>query len=169
MPPPATMIHFEAKILLIDDDPNVQNSIGEALRDAGVKVVMAGTGLAGLEAVNREKFDLILLDLGLPDIEGFEVLRCVQSDPVHRLTPVVVLTGWNTTADKVKGFELGAVDYVTKPFSVLELQARVRAVLRGKRLQDQLTQANRELEAARVAAESANRAKSEFLANMSHE
>ncbi len=163
------MTHLEARILLIDDDPNVQLSIAEGLRDAGVKVVSVGTGLAGLEAVNREKFDLILLDLGLPDIEGFEVLRCIQNDPVHRLTPVVVLTGWNTTADKVKGFELGAVDYITKPFSVLELQARARSVLRTKRLQDQLTQANRELDAARVAAESANRAKSEFLANMSHE
>ena len=153
----------------MDDDPLVTVSITESLRDSGVNVISSATGLGALEMVNRGKFDLILLDLGLPDLGGFEVLRCLQSDPIHKHIPVVVITGWNTTTDKVKGFELGAVDYITKPFSVLELQARVRSVLKTKRLQDQLSKSNRDLEAARQAAEAANLAKSEFLANMSHE
>ena len=83
--------------------------------------------------------------------------------------PVIVLTGWNNITDKVTGFDLGAVDYITKPFEVAELRARVRSVLRTQMLQDQLAQANRALEAARVTAEAGTRAKSEFLANMSHE
>jgi signal transduction histidine kinase/HPt (histidine-containing phosphotransfer) domain-containing protein len=80
-----------------------------------------------------------------------------------------VLTAWNSTSDKLRGFELGAVDYLTKPFQSAELRARVRAALRARKLQQELTQANRELLGARVAAESAARAKAEFLANMSHE
>ena len=83
--------------------------------------------------------------------------------------PVIVLTGWDNVTDKVTGFDLGAVDYITKPFEVAELRARVRSVLRTQMLQDQLAQANRALEAARVRAEAGTRAKSEFLANMSHE
>src|SRR4029077_6264617 len=75
----------------------------------------------------------------------------------------------NSTTDKLRGFELGAVDYLTKPFQSAELRARLCAALRTKRLQDDLTQANRELFAARVAAEAAGRAKADFLANMSHE
>lgn len=157
------------RVLLVDDDLQLQETIAECLRDSGIDVICAGTGLRGLELVFQERVDLILLDLGLPDMEGFEVLRCVKLDETHRSIPVIVLTGWTSTADKLRGFELGAVDYVTKPFSVPELQVRVESALRAKRLQDQLTQANRELEAARSAAESANRAKSEFLANMSHE
>src|SRR6185312_5440075 len=83
--------------------------------------------------------------------------------------PVIVLTAWNSTDDKLRGFELDAVDYVTKPFEASEFRARVCRALRTKHLQDALTLANRELLAARVAAESAARAKAEFLANMSHE
>ena len=79
------------------------------------------------------------------------------------------VSAWNSTKNKLRGFELGAVDYLTKPFESAELRARVQAALRAKRLQDDLTQANRELLAARVAAEAAARAKADFLANMSHE
>jgi signal transduction histidine kinase/HPt (histidine-containing phosphotransfer) domain-containing protein len=112
---------------------------------------------------------LILLDLGLPGINGFELLRQLKESPETQTIPVIVLTAWNSTTDKLRGFELGAVDYLTKPFEPAELRARLRAVLRAKHLQDDLTQANRELLAARVTAEAATRAKAEFLANMSHE
>jgi DNA-binding response OmpR family regulator len=91
----------------------------------------------------------------------------VKEESKH--VPVIVLTGWDNVTDKVTGFDLGAVDYITKPFEVAELRARVRSVLRTQMLQDQLAQANRALEAARVRAEAGTRAKSEFLANMSHE
>ena len=112
---------------------------------------------------------MILLDLGLPGVNGFELLRQLKESPETQTIPVIVLTAWNSTTDKLRGFELGAVDYLTKPFESAELRARLRAVLRAKHLQDELTQANRELLAARVAAEAATRAKAEFLANMSHE
>ena len=112
---------------------------------------------------------MILLDLGLPGINGFELLRQLKESPETQAIPVIVLTAWNSTTDKLRGFELGAVDYLTKPFESAELRARLRAVLRAKHLQDELTQTNRELLAARVAAEAAARAKAEFLANMSHE
>ena len=117
----------------------------------------------------EQPFDLILLDLGLPGVNGFELLRQLKECPETQTIPVIVLTAWNSTTDKLRGFELGAVDYLTKPFEAAELRARLRAVLRAKHLQDELTQTNRELLAARLAAEGATRAKAEFLANMSHE
>gem|GEM_PF-619254 len=140
-----------ANILVVDDDVTILETVTAALSNASVRVITADSALGGLQKVHAERVDLILLDLGFPEgVEGFEVLRCLKADPIHRAIPVIVLTGWNTTADKLRGFELGAVDYVTKPFSALELQARVRALLRTKALQDQLTQANRDLERARA-------------------
>ena len=111
----------------------------------------------------------MLLDLGLPGLNGFEILRQLKEHPLDRPLPVIVLTAWNSTTDKLRGFELGAVDYLTKPFEAAELRARLRSALRTKHLQAQLSQTNRDLDAARVTAETAARAKAEFLANMSHE
>ena len=102
-------------------------------------------------------------------MNGFEFFQRLKESPETESIPVIVLTAWNASRDKLRAFELGAVDYVTKPFETAELRARLRSALRSKRLQDEQTQANRELLAARVAAEAAARAKAEFLANMSHE
>ena len=121
------------------------------------------------DEVHQQRVDLMLLDLGLPDMNGFEILRQLKDEPPKNPTPVIVLTAWNSTTDKLRGFELGAVDYLTKPFEASELRARLRAALRAKHLQEQLTRTNHDLEAARNAAEAAARAKAEFLANMSHE
>jgi putative two-component system response regulator len=96
---------------------------------------------------------LILLDLGLPGMNGFEVLQRLKQEAASRSTPVILLTGWQAIGDKLRGFELGAVDYITKPFQLVELRARIGATIRTKRLQDELTQANRELEAMHLAAE----------------
>ena len=157
------------QVLVIDDDPTTRELVSAGLASEQINVLHARSGEHGLEAARQFKLDLILLDLGLPDQDGFEVLRQLKEQPALRGVPVVLLTAWNSTADKVAGFELGAVDYVTKPCDLPELRARVRSVLRTKSLQTQLEQTNQELEAARVAAEAAARAKSEFLANMSHE
>jgi len=139
------------------------------LQDDHITLISAKDVSEGFKLAREAPCDLILLDLGLPGVNGFELLRQLKECPETQTIPVIVLTAWNSTADKLRGFELGAVDYLTKPFEPAELRARVRAVLRARQLQDELTQTNRELLAARVAAEGAARAKAEFLANMSHE
>ena len=117
------------KILVVDDEADVVESVrlGFTLQWREVDVLGASSGEAALDAVEREQPDIVLLDIGLPDIDGFEVLGRIRefSD-----TPVVMLTARDDALDKVKGLELGADDYVTKPFNHLELMARVKAVLR---------------------------------------
>jgi two-component system KDP operon response regulator KdpE len=117
------------RILVVDDEPDVIESIrlGFALQWREVEVLGAADADAALDLVERESPDLVLLDIGLPGRDGFEVLRELRefSD-----VPVVMLTARDDAMDKVKGLELGADDYVTKPFNHLELMARVRAVLR---------------------------------------
>jgi len=158
-----------SQVLLVEDDPKMPEVLASLLQEASIALAHAGTGADALRLVHDRHVDLVLLDLGLPDLDGFDVLKSLKQAPETQGIPVIVMTAWNSTKDKLRGFELGAADYLTKPFEAAELRARVCAVLRAKRLQDELTQTNRELTAARVAAESAGRAKAEFLANMSHE
>jgi two-component system KDP operon response regulator KdpE len=117
------------KILVVDDAPEVVDSVrlGFAVQWREVDVVSAGTGQQAMDLVERESPDLVLLDVGLPDMDGFKVLQELRffSD-----VPVVMLTARDDTIDKVRGLELGADDYVTKPFNHLELLARIKAVLR---------------------------------------
>jgi len=117
------------KILVVDDATDVVESVqlGFLLQWRDVEIIPAATGKRALELVEEAAPDLVLLDIGLPDIDGYEVLRQLRefSD-----VPVIMLTARDDTLDKVKGLELGADDYVTKPFNHLELLARVRAVLR---------------------------------------
>jgi two-component system, OmpR family, KDP operon response regulator KdpE len=117
------------KILVVDDEPDVVESvrIGFTLHWREIEVIGATSGEEALDAVERDRPDVILLDIGLPDIDGFEVLRRIRD---FADVPVIMLTARDDSMDKVKGLELGADDYVTKPFNHLELMARVRAVLR---------------------------------------
>lgn len=158
-----------AKVLVVEDDMRMRDVLAALLQDAHTDISIARTVEEALAIIRQAPLDLILLDLGLPGVNGFELLKALKADPQTEMIPVIVLTAWNSTGDKLRGFELGASDYLTKPFEPAELRARVCAVLRAKRLQDQLTHANRELVAARLVAENAARAKAEFLANMSHE
>jgi len=139
------------------------------LHDDAITLTNAKDGPEALQMAKEQPCDLILLDLGLPGMDGFEVLRKLKETPETESIPVIVLTAWNRTSDKLRGFELGAVDYLTKPFESRELRARLCAALRAKHLQAELARTNQELVTARVAAEAAARAKAEFLANMSHE
>jgi CheY-like chemotaxis protein len=156
-------------VLLVEDDPRMPEILSGLLHDDNILLTGAHDATEAMERLREKPFDLILLDLGLPGMNGFELLRQLKESPETENIPVVVLTAWNSTNDKLRGFELGAVDYLTKPFESSELRARVRSALRAKHLQDQLGQTNRDLLGARVAAEGAARAKAEFLANMSHE
>jgi len=155
--------------LLVEDDPRMPEVLAGLLHDDHIMLSSANNAAEALKLLEKGTFDLILLDLGLPGMNGFELLRRLKESPETQTIPVIVVTAWNRTPDKLRGFELGAVDYLTKPFESAELRARLRAALRAKHLQDELTQTNRELLAARVAAEAAARSKAEFLANMSHE
>jgi two-component system KDP operon response regulator KdpE len=117
------------RILVVDDEPDVVESVrlGFTLQWRDIDVLGAGDAEEALDIVERERPDIILLDVGLPGMDGFGVLREIR---VFSDVPVVMLTARDDAMDKVKGLELGADDYVTKPFNHLELMARVRAVLR---------------------------------------
>src|ERR1051326_5656318 len=115
--------------------------LSELLRADNVSISSAKNAVEALRLMKERRFDLILLDLGLPGVDGFELLAKFKQLPETESTPVIVLTAWNTTNDKLRGFELGAADYLVKPLEGAELRARVLAALRAKHLQDELTQA----------------------------
>jgi CheY-like chemotaxis protein/HPt (histidine-containing phosphotransfer) domain-containing protein len=158
-----------ARVLLIEDDPEMLEILAPSMGEDGLLLDAVGHGRDAVDEITQQTPDLVLLDLGLPGINGLKILESLKNNPALRDIPVIVITAWNSTEDKVRAFDLGAVDYITKPFEPTELRARVRSVLKTKRLQDELTRANRELEAARAVAEETARAKAGFLANMSHE
>ena len=116
-----------ARILIVDDEPNIMGTVAALLRAKGYEVLSAMTGRAALETVDRDKPDVIVLDLGLPDIDGVDVCVAVrQSSSV----PILVLSARGAEGDKVRALDAGADDYVTKPFGAEELLARIRASLR---------------------------------------
>jgi two-component system KDP operon response regulator KdpE len=115
------------RILVVDDEPNILATLAPLLRSRGYEVSTAMTGRGAVEAVERENPDLMVLDLGLPDMDGVEVTRLVRDG---RTTPIVVLSARGAEGDKVRALDAGADDYVTKPFGTEELLARVRVALR---------------------------------------
>lgn len=124
------------RVLVIDDSYAIHELVKLRLRQEGLSVFSEYEGEPGIERAVAEQPDLILLDIGLPQVDGFEVCRRLKDNPKTSNIPIIFLTGTADTASKVKGLDLGAVDYVTKPFDEVELRARVRAALRTKRLQD---------------------------------
>lgn len=116
------------KVLLVEDEPSLARTLGDLLRSQGYEVDIRSDGAEGLEAGTDEAFDLILLDLMLPSMNGFDVCRNLRGRGVD--TPVLMLTARSDVGDKVVGFKSGADDYVTKPFETAELQARMEALLR---------------------------------------
>jgi two-component system OmpR family response regulator len=117
-----------SRVLVVDDEPNITDLISTALRYEGFDVATAGSGRAALDEVVNKRPHLVVLDVMLPDLDGFEVARRLRQE--GRKVPILFLTARDATEDKVRGLTLGGDDYVTKPFSLEELLARVRAVLR---------------------------------------
>jgi two-component system, OmpR family, phosphate regulon response regulator PhoB len=117
-------------VLLVDDERDLLSLLDFNLRAAGFETLLATTGEQALAHLRRRVPDLVLLDVMLPDVSGTELCRQVKSDPRTRHVPVVMLTAKGEEVDRVVGFEIGADDYVTKPFSVRELILRLKAVLR---------------------------------------
>jgi two-component system KDP operon response regulator KdpE len=121
------MTQRPGRILLVDDEPAIQRAVGPLLRARGYDVTIAGSGADALRLFGERTPDLIVLDLGLPDLEGTEVCRRIR---VGSSVPIVVLSARGAEADKVNALDLGADDYVTKPFGPEELLARIRVALR---------------------------------------
>jgi DNA-binding response OmpR family regulator len=124
-------------ILLVDDEPLITDSLSYSLQREGFEVRSAGDGTQALQAVNEHQPDLVVLDLMLPDMSGLEVCRRLRS---NSSTPVIMLTARGEEIDRVLGLEVGADDYLAKPFSFRELLARIRATLRRVELDRQITQ-----------------------------
>jgi two-component system, OmpR family, KDP operon response regulator KdpE len=123
-----------ARILLVDDEPSIQRAVGPLLESRGYEVLLASTGGEGLKMCADESPDLVVLDLGLPDVPGTEVCRQIRN---RSAVPIVVLSARNAERDKVEALDLGADDYVTKPFGAEELLARIRVALRRVMAQDE--------------------------------
>ena len=115
------------KILVIDDDPGIRSSIAARLREAGYLCITAEEGRTGLELFTRETPDLVLTDIAMPHVDGFEVVTTIRN---RGATPIIVLSVMGSEDDRIRALDLGADDFVPKPFSVRELLARVRAQLR---------------------------------------
>jgi two-component system sensor histidine kinase/response regulator len=152
MPPPTELAG--ARLLIVDDTPHNLRLISDFLAEQGFELMLTRSGAQALEKIHLARPDLVLLDVRMPDIDGFEVCRRMKADPSVAAIPVIFMTALDDAAHKVEGFRLGAVDYVTKPIQREELVARIRHHLQLHRLQrelvlksDDLAAKNAELEA----------------------
>ena len=156
-------------LLVVDDIPQNLRILFEMLTDRGYEVRRVINGKQALNAARVDPPDLILLDIKMPNMDGYEVCKRLKASATTADIPVIFLSALDDTLDKVKAFQVGAVDYITKPFQLEEVLARIETQLKVHRMQQQLEAQNAALRAAKQAAEVANQAKSEFLATMSHE
>ena len=156
-PPPES-----ATILVVDDDPVVSSLMRATLKSAGFTVLEADDGVEGCRLYEEHHPDLLLVDLVMPRMDGFELCRTLRDRPESAYVPIVVVTGLDDLPSIARAYDAGATDFIPKPVNWLVLNHRVRYILRASRAFERLI-------AAKEAAEAANRAKSEFLANMSHE
>ncbi len=167
---------FKADILVVDDTLENLKLLSKILTDAGYKVRPVTNGKRALDAIDLNPPDLILLDILMPEMDGYEVCRILKTSDINREIPVIFLTALNDATSQVKGFEVGAFDYITKPFDEQTVLARIENQLTIKRQKSELQeeiiyrqQLETQLRFAKEIAEEANRSKSVFIANMSHE
>jgi adenylate cyclase len=139
-----------AKLLVVDDTPVNVKLLADVLRGKGYEVITAASGKEALEKIDTEAPDLVLLDVMMPGMTGYEVCRKLRDVEATAMLPVVMVTALDPAQERVKGIEAGAYDFLSKPINQPELLARVKSLLRVKALHDQLTELNRTLE-ARVA------------------
>ena len=135
------------EILLIEDHREISEVIGIHLCDAGFKVTKQYSGCDGLDCASKNPFDLIILDLMLPGMDGLEICKHLRS--AQNFTPILMLTAKNSEIDRVVGLELGADDYLAKPFSIPELTARAKALIRRTSTYDQVAHPEQKLFSSR--------------------
>jgi len=123
-------VSMNSKILIVDDEPDIADLVSYNLKKDGFRVTIASDGEQALHKIRKDRFDLVVLDLMLPGIQGVELCRIIRNDPKTANTPIIMLTAKGEEVDRVIGLESGADDYMTKPFSSRELIARIKAVLR---------------------------------------
>ena len=160
--PPAT-------ILVVDDDPVVCSLMRATLQRDGFEVIEAHDGVEGCRLYEEHRPDLLLADVIMPHMDGYELCRELRSRPGSAYVPIVVATSLDDLPSIARAYDAGATDFIPKPINWLVLNHRVRYILRASRAFDELRRNQQRLIAAKEAAEAASRAKSEFLANMSHE
>jgi DNA-binding response OmpR family regulator len=128
------LYNINMKVLLVEDEAKVANFISKGLQEEGYNVDVAYDGKKGLELLKEFNYDILLLDLMIPEVDGLQLLKNIRSWGIH--TPVLIITAKSSKEDVVKGLDMGSDDYLTKPFSFEELLARVRALLRRSRKAD---------------------------------
>jgi DNA-binding response OmpR family regulator len=138
--------HNKQNILIVDDNPTNLGLLLEYLADAGFRVLVAESGESALKRTGYFKPDIILLDVMMPGIDGFETCRRLKENKETKEIPIIFMTALANTADKLKGFELGAVDYITKPLQYEEMLARVTTHLTIRELQKELEEKNARLQ-----------------------
>jgi len=166
------MMSFEPdslNILIVDDTSANLKTLAAILSERGYQVRPCINGEIALNAVQKKLPDLILLDIRMPGIDGYEVCRRLKEDQKTRDVPVIFISALDEAMDKVKAFELGGVDYITKPFQSEEVLARVKTHLSLRQMQARLEHQNTQLQQANAKLKELDRLKSQFLANMSHE
>ncbi len=124
------MNHKNRRILIVEDEPHIALTMGLLLENGGAHVAKAATLAEARGLLNKERFNIVLLDRMLPDGDGVELFRDIKADPVLRNMPVLILSGKDQPKDQAEGLNIGADDYMTKPFDPLELEARIAALLR---------------------------------------
>jgi putative two-component system response regulator len=133
--------NVSGRILIVDDEPQNREVLGRQMVRLGYTVLTAHDGESALECVWRDHPDLVLLDVNMPGMDGFEVCALIKADPATRLVPVVLVTTLSESEDRIRGIEAGADDFITKPPVLAELEARVRSLTRLKRYTDELDSA----------------------------
>lgn len=142
------MENLQETILLVDDIPANLGMLFEYLEQAGYKVLVATSGEAAITSVKYRLPDIILLDVMMPGIDGFETCRQLKANPLTQNIPIIFMTALDGTTDEVKGLELGAVDYITKPIQMIRVLARIRTHLTLHQLQKDVEKKNAQLEEA---------------------
>ena len=158
-----------ASILVVDDDPVMRSLTRAILEDDNFEVIEAGDGIEGCELYESRRPDLLLVDVIMPRMDGFELCRELRGRVASAYVPIVVATGLDDLPSIARAYDAGATDFIPKPVNWLVLNHRVRYILRASRAFQELHRNQAGLIAAKEAAEAASRSKSEFLANMSHE